>query len=48
MVLMTKIMMISLMNPKTYLRKMLRMMMIIKTKLFIFPVYYDKKPNFWL
>ena len=41
-------MMILLVNPKTYLRKMLRMMMTISMKLFISPVYYDKKPIFWL
>ena len=29
---------------KTYLRKILRIMMAITMKLFIFPVYYNKKP----
>ena len=33
-------------SEKTYLRKMLRMMMTIAVKLFIFPVYCDKKPIF--
>ena len=46
MVLMTKIMIILSMNPKTYLRKMLRMMMTIT--MFIFSGHYNKKPNFWL
>ena len=46
-----QIMIILLMNPKPYLRNMLKItirMMTITIKLFIFPVYYDEKPKCWL
>ena len=35
----------NIIDTKTYLRNMLTMT--ITMKLFIFPVYYDKKPNIW-